>query len=120
MDRHPVDGPVDAEGLDPVDEPHFGRKRIPTAERDAEQRTQNGQVFRVERVLSGPELAHDLPLGEEDRLLRLLDDQLGIGAQIRMRETPGEDRFALLRRPTDKINDCHMRRDELRFTIGQI
>ena len=97
VDGHPVDIPVDAEGLNPVDKPHLGRKGVLSAERNAVQRAQDGKVLGVERVLAGAEFSHDLAFGKEHCLLRLLNDQLGIGAQIRMRETPRKNRFISLR-----------------------
>ena len=111
VDGHPVDGPVDVVRLHFINEPHFGRKGVFTAEGDSEEGSQNGQVFGIEGVLPRPELTHDLPFGEEQRFLRLLNDQLRVSAQIRMRESPGKRGVALLRRPPYKINNCHTKDD---------
>lgn len=96
MDHHAVDIPVDAEGLDPVDKPHFGRKGVLAAERNAVQRPQDGQILRAERMLPGTEFTHDLAFGEEYGFLRLLNYKLGVCAQVRMREAPCEYRITPL------------------------
>ena len=106
VDPHRIGRPVDVQRRSLVDEVHLCRKGVPSAERKTVELTQNRQVFGAERVLSGPEFAHDRALAEKNRFLRLPHDKLRIGAQVGFRE-PVRKNTVALRVPVDKIYYCH-------------
>ena len=60
---------------------------------------QNRQVLGVEGMLSGAELAHELPFGEEECDLRFVDNQLCVGRQIVVRIFVGVDNLPALGAP---------------------
>ena len=100
MDRQAGYAPVNVEHLDFVDIPYFGRERILAAERQPEKAAENRQILGVECVFAGPELAHQLSLGEQHGFLRLRDEQLRVGAQIGLGKAVGVDGRASLRLPS--------------------
>ena len=104
---HPAYLPIEVGRAQLVDYPHFGRERILAAKRDAEERPQHRQVLGVERVLARPELAHELPLAEEQRLLRFVDDELRVGAEVGLWKPVCKDELVALRFPACAINECH-------------
>ena len=73
-----------------VHEPHFGAERRLAAEGEVDQRLQERDVRSAERMASGFEYIERLAALEQNRLLRLVDDQLRPCAQFAVGVFPRE------------------------------
>jgi hypothetical protein len=115
---HGVGFPVNRKGSSLVDKPNFDGKGILFPKGDAEQITEQGQIFRIQGMFAGTELPDNLPLGKQYRFLGFPDHKLGKGAQIIVGILPEFPRKNVVPGvvPLNKVNKVNKGNPSLSFT----
>ena len=102
--RYVVYHPSKIGGIQLVDNPHLGGKRILAAKRYAEQLAKQRYVLGVERMLARPEFRHQTALAHQQGFLRLVDYQLGVRTEIGFRISVCKHETIALWFPTRAVN----------------